>query len=136
MDRAERVKRLQEARKRHSHEKPLPLQPVFPALRYGPTAVSGASQQTIASQYTLGENILWLGWKCLDLILEANSLPNKEKYSKILELSVSFDKLKIRIRMAQELNLISEGQFAHIQTYYIKEMGEMVGGWLKWAQSQ
>ena len=69
-------------------------------------------------KYTLGENILGLDWECLDLILEANSLPNEKKHSKILELSVAFDKLKIRIRLAQELALISERQFVHIYTYY------------------
>jgi hypothetical protein len=84
-------------------------------------------------KYTLGENILGLGWRCLDLVLEANSLSNEKKCSKILELSITFDELKIRIRMAQELNLISERQFAHIQTYYAKEIGEMIGGWLKWS---
>ena len=84
-------------------------------------------------KYILGENILELGWGCLDLILETNSLPNEKKYSKILELSITFDKLKIRIRMVQELNLISERQFAYIQTYYAKEIGEMIGGWLKWS---
>lgn len=84
-------------------------------------------------KYTLGENILKLSWQCLDLVIESNSLPNQEKHPKILELSIAFDKLKIRLRMAQEMNLISKRQFAHIQTYYIKEIGEMVGGWLKWA---
>ena len=84
-------------------------------------------------KYTLGENILDLTWKCLDLILEGNTLPNEKKYPKISELSVTFDKLKIRLRISQELNLISKGQFVHIQTYYLKEIGEMIGGWLKWA---
>jgi hypothetical protein len=86
-------------------------------------------------KYTLGENILGLSWRCLDLILEANSFPNEKKYQKVLELSVAFDKLKIRIRMVQELNLISERQFAHIQTYHIKEAGDMIGGWLNWSNN-
>lgn len=84
-------------------------------------------------KYALGNNILALSWKCLDLVLEANGLPNEKKYQKIKELSVNFDKLKIRIRMAQELNLISIGQFTHIQEYYAKETGEMLGGWLAWS---
>ena len=84
-------------------------------------------------KYTLGKNILELSWKCLDLVLEINVLPNKEKHSKISELSTVFDQLKIRLRMSQEINLISIRQFAHIQTYYIKEIGEMIGGWLKWS---
>lgn len=84
-------------------------------------------------KYTLGENILNLSWQCLDSVLEANAMPNEKKQPKILELSITFDKLKIRLRMAQEINLISKKQFVHIQVYYIKEIGEMLGGWLKWA---
>ena len=84
-------------------------------------------------KYTLGQNIIDLSWQCLDLILESNVLPRQEKYSKILKLSIAFDKLKIRLRMAQEINLISKKQFAHIQTNYLKEIGEMIGGWLRWA---
>ena len=84
-------------------------------------------------KYTLGENILILSWRCLDLVVEANAMPGREKQGKISELSAAFDKLKIRLRMAQELNLIPEKQFVHIQTNYIRETGEMIGGWLKWA---
>ena len=84
-------------------------------------------------KYTLGENILKLAWGCLDMVLEANLLPNEKKYQKIKELSTIFDKLKVRIRMAQELNLISVKHFSHIQTYYAKGVGEMIGGWLNWS---
>lgn len=86
-------------------------------------------------KYTLGESILNLSWNCMDMVLDANFLPNEKKYQKIKELSNTFDKLKIRIRMIQELNLISEGQFAHIQTCYAKETGEMIGGWLNWSKN-
>ncbi len=85
-------------------------------------------------KYTLGEDILKLSWRCLDLVLQANALPNEEKRSKILSLSIAFDKLKIRLRMAQEIKLISKKQFAHTQTDYLKETGEMIGGWLKWSK--
>jgi hypothetical protein len=84
-------------------------------------------------KYTLGRDILELGWGCLDLVLEINASSNNEKHLKILKLSVVFDKLKIRLRMIQELNLISEKQFAHIQNNYIKEIGQMIGGWLNWS---
>ena len=33
-------------------------------------------------KYTLGENILNLAWRCIDLIIEANSLSNEKKISK------------------------------------------------------
>lgn len=87
-------------------------------------------------KYTLGEEILKLSWQCIDLIIEANILPNKKKYFKISELSANFDKLKTRLRLAQEIKLISARQFAHIQTYYMKETGEMIGGWLNWSSLQ
>lgn len=87
-------------------------------------------------KYTLGNEILKLSWQCLDLVIEANALPNEKKYFRTSELSANFDKLKTRLRMAQEINLISKKQFAHIQTYYIKEIGEMIGGWSKWAFSK
>jgi len=86
-------------------------------------------------KYTIGNTILDLAWKCMDLTLEANALPNEKKHQKIKELSIEFDKLKTRIRMAQEIKLISAGQFAHIQTYYAKETGEMIGGWLNWSNN-
>lgn len=84
-------------------------------------------------KYTLGQNILDLTWRCLDLVLEANVLSHEEKYPKILKLSLAFDQLKIRLRMAQEMDLLSKRQFAHLQTNYVKEIGEMIGGWLRWA---
>jgi hypothetical protein len=86
-------------------------------------------------KYTLGEDILKIAWECLDEALEANSLPNDKKHPKIQALSVSLDKLKTRMRMAQEIKAMSSGQFAHINAFYTKEIGEMVGGWLTWAKS-
>lgn len=84
-------------------------------------------------KYTLGKDIIELNWRCLDFVIEANTLSGEKKLAKILALSITFDKLKIRIRMAQELDLLSEKQFVHMQSYYLKEIGDMVGGWLNWA---
>ena len=84
-------------------------------------------------KYSLGGEILNLTWGCLDLIIEINVLPNKEKLSRIKELGICFDKLKIRLRIAQELKQISEDQFSHLQSEYIKETGKMIGGWINWA---
>jgi len=67
----------------------------------------------------------------MDLLVKINALPKQEKYSKILELSIAFDCFKIRLRMAQEIELISKRQYVHIQSFYVKEIGEMAGGWLK-----
>lgn len=85
-------------------------------------------------KYTLGENILSLHWQCLDLVMEANAADKRGKAGKIEELSLEFDKLKLRLRMAQEVEIISAGQFAHLQTTYLNECGKMIGGWQKWAE--
>jgi len=87
-------------------------------------------------KYTLGQSALDLLWQCIDTILEINVLSDNKKYFKILELSTVLDKFKIRLRMAQEIGLISENQFSHIQINFVKEIGEMIGGWLRWSKKQ
>ena len=88
-----------------------------------------------AHKYSFGKDILRLIWSCMDLLVEINALRKQEKYSKILELSIAFDCFKIRLRMAQEIGLISKRQYVHIQSFYVKEIGEMTGGWLKWSRA-
>ena len=39
-------------------------------------------------KYTLGRDILELGWECLDLVLEINASPNNEKHLKILKMQI------------------------------------------------
>ena len=60
-------------------------------------------------KYTLGQNILDLAWETLDLVIQANSLPNKEKPEPIRQASTAFNKLKIRLRLAHEIKLKFEG---------------------------
>jgi hypothetical protein len=85
-------------------------------------------------RYSLGREILSLSWSCVDLVIGINNLDKRKRYLEIIKLSTAFDCLKIRIRLAQEINLISKKQFCHIQTYYINKIGEMIGGWLKWSK--
>lgn len=86
-------------------------------------------------KYSLGKDLIDLTWQCLDLTIETNNLVNENKKIKIGELSVIFDKLKMRIRMGQEINLLSVGQFSHLEKNYILEIGNQIGGWMKWARS-
>ena len=79
-------------------------------------------------KYTFGDDVVALGWRCIDLFLEANN-GQGEKLRKINLLSVEFDKIKLRLRMGQELKLISVGQFAHLQENFIIDCGRMIGGW-------
>ena len=87
-------------------------------------------------KYSLGKEILKVTWKCTDLIIEANALNKKEKHNKIKDLSITFDKLKIRLRMAQELKQLSKGQYSHLQTEYLKEVGQLIGGWVNWSNNE
>jgi len=86
-------------------------------------------------KYTLGQSILDLTWDCLDLLVEANSFLKQDRYQKVLKLSTTFDSLKIRLRLAEETGLISQKQFVHIQANYAREIGSMIGGWLKWCET-
>jgi hypothetical protein len=86
-------------------------------------------------KYTLGQEILNLSHEGLDLIIEANTLPNNQKHLRINSLSLVLDKLKLRIRIAQEVGAISVNQFGHIQESYLINIGEMTSGWHRWAKS-
>ncbi len=84
-------------------------------------------------KYTLGNDILAQAWDVLDNIVRANAQPNCEKFQLLKEASISFDKLKMRLRMAHELGLISHKQYAFIinQT---TEIGKMLNGWYLWSE--
>ncbi len=84
-------------------------------------------------KYTLGQNILDLAWETLDSTILANSLPNKQKPEFIRQASTSFDKLKIRLRLAHEIQIISDRKQAFLVEKN-EEIGKMLAGWLKWAE--
>lgn len=84
-------------------------------------------------KYSLGKDILYLTWETLDLIILANNLPNMEKSASILQASVAFDKLKIRLRLALEIKLINRQKFAFLVETN-EEIGKMLAGWLKWSE--
>lgn len=84
-------------------------------------------------KYALGRDIISLSWECLDLALEANQAVNNDKKDKIRLLVAAFEKLKIRIRMSQEIKLISIGQLAHLEDNFVAEIGRMIGGWSNWS---
>jgi hypothetical protein len=84
-------------------------------------------------KYTIGRDAIDLLWRCLDLAVEANSCSNENKKPVIAELSLAFEKLKIRIQMSREIKLLTVKQFAYIQEEFMLEIGKMIGGWNNWA---
>jgi hypothetical protein len=85
-------------------------------------------------KHTLGVSILNTAYEVMDNIVVANSLPNSQKLTKITEVSSSFDKLKMRIRISHEIGLVSHKQFSFIIKQEI-EIGRMINGWMRWADS-
>jgi hypothetical protein len=85
-------------------------------------------------KFSLGQELISLAWSCLELSIKINEMPNSNKKDELPDLSDEFDRLKLRIRMAQEVSIISYGQFTHWQTMYIDPIGCMIGGWLVWAE--
>ena len=85
-------------------------------------------------KYSIGSDLVQLSWQCLDLVLEVNALPNAQKPGALRRLGFVFEKLKLRVRLGQEIKVFSPGQFAHIQEQYLLEIGKMIGGWQKWAE--
>lgn len=84
-------------------------------------------------KYTIGKDMIDLLWRCLDLSIEANFSPNKDKKAMISELDSAYQKFKTRVRMSQEIKLLSASQFASLEEEYMLEIGKMIGGWKKWA---
>jgi hypothetical protein len=84
-------------------------------------------------KHTIGQDLLILGWQCIDLIFIINSSDNKEKVNLIKKLSLKFDQLKMRFRMIAETEIISTKQLAHIYENYLYPIGTQIGGWQKWA---
>ena len=86
-------------------------------------------------KYTLGQSIMNLSWETLDLVILSNTLPNRDKGEIIHQVSVVFDRLKTRLRLAYELKLISHKKYTSIVEQN-EEIGKMIAGWLHWANSQ
>ena len=87
-------------------------------------------------KFTLGEDSLRILWECLDIFMVIRVLPKSERREKIWELSFAFDRLKTRVRMMQEIGLVSERQFADLQENYILPTGKMIGGWYNWSEEE
>jgi hypothetical protein len=83
-------------------------------------------------KFNIGQESIALSWSCLDLILNANSKDRESKKDQLKKLSLEFDKLKLRLRMMQEMKIITIAQFSNWQENYINSIGAMIGGWLKW----
>ncbi len=86
-------------------------------------------------KYSIGSDMLGLAWQCLDLVVTANAVSNTDKSKHIERLDMTYERLKLRVRMSQEIRLLSPGQFVHLERQYLLEIGRMIGGWKRWADT-
>ncbi len=103
---------------------------IFKLIRYLYTLIKNFPKEY---KYTLGEDTIKLAWATLDCVASANILPNNEKKAYILKASLTFDKLKFRLRLSHELKLVSNKQEAYLIEQNT-QINKMLTGWMKWSE--
>ncbi len=81
-------------------------------------------------KYTLGEKIKNASCELLDVIMRVNSLTNGDKLGQFSEIDFKKENLRIYIRIAFDLKIISPGQLK-VLNEKIEEIGRQLGGWQK-----
>lgn len=84
-------------------------------------------------KYSLGQEILSLAWRTLDLVMVANTLENTKKHRYITKALTTFSCLKFRLRLACDLKILNHKKYAYVikQT---SEINKMLNGWLAWSK--
>lgn len=81
-------------------------------------------------KYTLGAKCEQYLLTTLEHVLAAGSAAPPDKRALVQQASVSFDALKLFIRLAQELKVLDTKKYIQLQTL-LQEIGKMLGGWQK-----
>lgn len=79
-------------------------------------------------RFTLGQQLCNGAHTVLRGIIRANAA--REKAALLYELSVELDTLRIFVRLAHDLRLLSNKQYLHAAES-INELGRLLGGWMK-----
>jgi len=82
-------------------------------------------------KYTLGERLKNISHEMLELIIKTNNLQNREKLLGISKIDCKKEILRINLRIAFDLKLISRGKLG-VLNQEIEEIGKQLGGWQKW----
>lgn len=86
-------------------------------------------------KYTLGERLKNITHEILDLVMKTNEAQGKDKLSGITLIDYKKEELRIHLRLAFDLKIISGGQL-EIFNKKLEEIGKQLGGWRKWAEKQ
>ena len=63
-------------------------------------------------------------------ILEANRLRGRERLERLRHADAALDKVRLYLRLANRWEWLSEGQYHHV-SQMVKEIGDLLGGWIK-----
>lgn len=83
-------------------------------------------------KFTLGEKLKNAAHEVLDAIMRVNSMPDAEKLKYFPDLDFKKENLRLYLRIATDLKLISPGRLG-VLSEKIEELGKQLGGWQKWA---
>lgn len=82
-------------------------------------------------RYTHGEYLIKNSLEFLYLIIEANSIKNKEeKVAKLKETDIILQKLRIHTRLLHDLKSFNSKQY-RVMSKEWDELGKQLGGWIK-----
>ncbi len=100
-------------------------QKVYDMIKYGYTALR---QFPKSEKYAMGSDIK----KCMHIIMEKVIEAQKKYYKKttLQELDVNIAKLKMYLRLSNELGFLPHKQYA-IWSKMVVEIGKITGGWIK-----
>ena len=79
-------------------------------------------------RYVLGQQIENMMLDIGKMIVHANKL--RQKRAKLFEIDVELEKLRMLIRLATDLKMMSVIKYGH-HSKRIEEIGRLLGGWLK-----
>lgn len=85
-------------------------------------------------RYSLGEKIETNILETIELSLFGNAQPRNFKSTYLLKANAKIEVLKILFRLALDNNFINEVQYLRNEEY-LQEAGKMLGGWIKYLQS-
>ena len=78
-------------------------------------------------KYSLGEKLKNSAHEILDAIMRVNSMPDKEKEKCFPEIDLKKENLRVYLRIAADLKLISPGRLG-VLNERIEELGRQLGG--------
>jgi hypothetical protein len=85
---------------------------------------------TRTHRYSLGERSLTGTLELLEHLLRAKHAPKSQKATSLLQANTQLEILRFQLRLYLDLKLISETRVFQMQAH-IREVGRMLGGWLK-----